>query len=59
MVNGDLFTAFTNASGVPHLFIAADDNGDMKVKLANAAVTNKKVSSPPFKRESPEMEKIP
>ena len=57
VVNGDLLTALTSASGVPHLFMAADDNGDMKVKLANAAVTNRKVSSPPFRRERPEMEK--
>ena len=33
--------------------MAADDKGDMKVKLAKAAVTNRNVSSPPFMRESP------
>ena len=38
---------------LPHLFMAADDKGDMKVKLAKAAVTNRNISSPPFMRESP------
>ena len=57
VVKGDLLTAFTNASGVPQRFIAAELSGDMNVRLANAAVTSKNVSSPPFKRERPEMVK--
>ena len=57
VVKGDLLTAFTNASGVPQRFIAAELSGDMNVRLAKAAVTSKNVSSPPFKRERPEMVK--
>jgi len=35
---------------------ALTDRGDMNVRFASAAVTNRKVSSPPFKRESPEVD---
>ena len=43
-------------SAVFTLFIAVEVSGDMNVKFARAAVTNKNVSSLPFRRESPETE---
>ena len=53
VVNGDILTTFTIDSAVRTRFIAVEVNGDMKVKFARAAVTNKNVSSLPFRRESP------
>ncbi len=46
-------TTLTRACAVRNCFIAAVDNGDMNVRFAKAAVTNRNVSSPPFKRERP------
>ena len=43
-------------SAVLTLFIAVEVSGDINVKFARAAVTNKNVSSLPFRRESPETE---
>ena len=53
-VNGDILTTLTMESAVLTLFIAVEVNGDINVKFARAAVTNKNVSSLPFRRESPE-----
>ena len=52
-VNGDIFTTRTIDSAVFTLFIAVEVSGDMNVRLASAAVTNRKVSSQPLSRESP------
>ena len=46
-------TTLTRAWAVLNCLMAAADNGDMNVKFAKAAVTNRNVSSPPFKRERP------
>ena len=53
VVNGDILTTLTSVSAVLTLFMAEEVRGDMKVRLARAAVTNKKVSSLPFNRERP------
>ena len=55
-VNGDILTTLTMESAVFTLFIAVEVSGDINVKFARAAVTNKNVSSLPFRRESPETE---
>ena len=55
-VNGDILTTLTMESAVLTLFIAVEVSGDINVKFARAAVTNKNVSSLPFRRESPETE---
>ena len=47
-------TALTSVLAVLHLCRAEEVRGDMKVRLARAAVTRRKVSSPPFRRERPE-----
>ncbi len=47
-------TALTSVLAVLHLCRAEEVRGDMKVRLARAAVTKRKVSSPPFRRERPE-----
>ena len=52
-MNGDIFTTRTIDSAVFTLFIAVEVSGDMNVRLARAAVTNRKVSSQPLSRESP------
>ena len=57
-VNGDDFTTLTMDSAVFTLFMAVEVNGDIKVRLASAAVTNKNVSSLPFRRESPRNQKL-
>ena len=54
-VNGDILTTLTIDSAVLTLFMAVEVSGDMNVKFARAAVTNKNVSSLPFRRESPKM----
>ena len=54
-VNGDILTTLTIDSAVLTLFIAVEVSGDINVKFARAAVTNKNVSSLPFRRESPKM----
>ena len=53
VVKGDILTTLTSDSAVFTRFMAAEVSGDMNVKLAKAAVTNKNVSSLPLRRESP------
>ena len=52
-VKGDILTTLTIDSAVLTLFMAVEVSGDINVKFARAAVTNKNVSSLPFRRESP------
>jgi len=47
-------TTFTKACAVLYCFMADAANEDIKVRFASAAVTNRKVSSPPFSLERPE-----
>ena len=46
-------TTLTSVSAVFTLFMAEAVSGDMKVRLARAAVTSKNVSSLPFSRDRP------
>ena len=56
VVEKEALTTLTSAWAVLHCLMAAAARGDMKVRFARAAVTNRNVSSPPFRRERPEVQ---
>lgn len=55
MVSGAALTALTRTLTVWFARIDDDVTEDMNVRLARAAETKRNVSSPPFRRERPEV----